>query len=326
MKRVNFGVLGCASVARRLVIPAMQRVESVNLISVASRSHKKAQEFADEFNCQAAVDYEALLKNPEIDAIYMPLPTGLHFEWAHKALDAGKHLFLEKSLASSYYEALSIVKKAQKNNLLVKENYMFEYHSQQAAVRKLLSEDVGEIQLFSANFGFPPLDSKNFRYNRELGGGALLDAGGYTLKALDVFFPGSAFRVLASNLKMDGGIDIGGTAMVEINSNLGNFPAIISYGFDHLYQCNIEAWGSKGLLKTNRTFTAGNSFSPVAELITERGVELVTLPQDDHFANILEEFTKMIRGGQFNRCYKSILSQAKLQQEVRDKSSKDWNG
>jgi predicted dehydrogenase len=319
MKVVKFGVLGCATIARRHVIPAMKAIPSIELVAVASRTHEKASAYADEFSCRAVLGYDDLLRIPEIDAIYMPLPTGLHLEWANRALDAGKHVFIEKSLAYDLAEAKSIVDKARYRGLLVKENYMFEYHSQQTAVRELVRKQIGRVRVFRANFGFPPLPPDNFRYDREVGGGSLLDAGGYVLKALEVFFPEYRPRVRAATLTIDdGGVDIAGAVMVDLECDRHCIPAHLAFGFDHLYQCNIEIWGSHAKLSTDRTFTAAPSFSPSIRVETAVGIDSQVLPADNHFRKILADFTKSVLDSRdYTSEYQSILRQAALQDDVR---------
>jgi NDP-hexose-3-ketoreductase len=323
MKPIRFGVLGCASVAKRLVLPAMQSVSNVELVAVASRTTGKAEAYAAEFGCHSITGYEELIQLPGIDAIYMPLPTGLHLEWAFKALDAGKHLFIEKSLACDLAEAQSIVEKAKASGLLVKENYMFEYHSQQSVVRELIETKVGEVRVFRAHFGFPPLPRDNFRYDAQLGGGALLDAGGYVLKALSVFFPNYNSRVQAATLTLDEerGVDVAGTALVNMKYADKNIPAYIAFGFDHHYQCGIEVWGSHAKLNTNKTFTAGPGFTPSVRLETSSGVDDFELPADNHFKNILTRFVESIYHNDYSSEYQAILRQAALQEELRKVSS-----
>lgn len=318
MNAIRFGVLGCASVAKRLVLPAMKQVAAIELVAVASRTSEKASAYATEFGCSAITGYEPLLQRPDIDAIYMPLPTGLHNEWAHRALDAGKHLFLEKSLASNLSEAQSIVDKARHKGLLVKENYMFEYHSQQRAVSELIRKRVGHVRVFRANFGFPPLARDNFRYDARLGGGALLDAGGYVLKALQVFFPEYLPRMRAATLTAgESGVDIAGTAMVELQAKGQSIPAHLAFGFDHHYQCGIEVWGSEAKLCTNRTFTAGASFNPSVRIETAAGCEEVALPADNHFQKILSHFTELLQSNEYTAEYEVIVKQAALQADLR---------
>jgi predicted dehydrogenase len=324
MKKVKFGVLGCAAVAKRHVIPAMKAVPSVELVAVASRTQEKASAYADEFDCLAVSRYDDLLSMPDIDAVYMPLPTGLHLEWANRALDAGKHVFIEKSLAYDLAEARSIVDKARCMGLLVKENYMFQYHSQQTVVRELMRTQIGRVRLFRANFGFPPLPPDNFRYDRKLGGGSLLDAGGYVLKALEVFFPECKPRVRAATLTIDDcGVDIAGAVMVDMECDGQCIPAHLAFGFDHHYQCNIEIWGSHGKLSTDRTFTAGANFSPSIRVETAAGIESQLLPSDNHFRNILYQFTTSVLSVQDHTAeYESILKQAVLQDDVRRLASR----
>lgn len=317
MKPIRLGVLGCASVARRQVIPAMKSVPDIELVAVASRTPEKAFAYASEFGCRAVTGYEELLRLPEIDAIYMPLPTGLHHEWAHRALDAGKHLFIEKSLACDLTEARSIIDRARSKGLLVKENYMFEYHAQQAVVRELMRTRVGQVRVFRASFGFPPLQKDNFRYDRTLGGGALLDAGGYVLKALGAFFPNHVLRVRAANFTLgESGVDIAGAAMIDLECGSECIPAHVDFGFDHHYQCGVEVWGSKGKLSTDRTFTAGPNFVPSVRIETAGGLECRELPTDNHFRNILRHFVESIFQDDHTAEYEAILKQATLQEDV----------
>ena len=317
---VKIGVLGCASIAERAMIPAILGHSGAILAGVASRQREKAKSFAERFGCHAYTSYDDLISSKDVDAIYLPLPTGLHLLWILKALHAGKHVFCEKSLAANYQEASEITDLAIKKNLVVKENYMFEYHRQQAEVIDLVNREVGDIRVFRAFFGFPPLEPNNFRYNRVLGGGALLDAGGYVLKAMSTFFPFAENRICSAITTQDSvsGVDISGAIAAEIEVDGVIIPAHLAYGFDHVYQCGVEFWGSKGKLTTNRTFTAGRDFMPSAFLVTDTGTETISLPKDDHFTNILSDFLTSIREHRTLMEAKCILKQAALQQSVRE--------
>ena len=310
--------MGCASIAERLVVPAIKQIPAIELVAIASRDAEKAVKYAAMFGCEAVCGYEELLRRQDIHAIYMPLPTGLHFSWAMKALDAGKHVFLEKSLASNYSQARKLIAKAKKKQLLIKENYMFEYHAQQAIVRNLIRTRLGVVRIFRASFGFPPLEPANFRYDPQLGGGALLDAGGYVLKAGSVFFPTHTAQVLSANLNYGGCmVDIAGSAMLSLNLADESISSQIAFGFDHHYQCKIEVWGSSGILTTNRTFTAGPGFVPKVQLESAHGTELISLPSDNHFIRILEHFVKVVNEQRYDCEYLAILRQAQLQDSFR---------
>ena len=188
MRPLRIGVMGCASFAWRSMIPALIECDAVDLVAVASRTHDKAQKFSQHFNCEGLVGYEALLSREDIEAIYMPLPTGLHEEWVIKSLEARKHLLVEKSFAKTFSSAKKMIDLARARKCLVIENFLFPHHSQHSWVtEKIKRAELGQVHLFRSTFGFPPLKKDNFRYDLHLGGGALLDAGAYVVKAAQGF-------------------------------------------------------------------------------------------------------------------------------------------
>ena len=313
---IRIGVMGCANIARRSVIPAILSIPELHLAGIASRSTVKGSEFAQQFGCVFLGDYHNLLDREDIDAIYMPLPTGLHAEWATKALRAGKHVLAEKSLATSLAEAESLIHLARRSRLVMMENFMFQYHAQQTTVKKIIRESLGEIRLFRATFCFPPLPDENFRYDKVLGGGALLDAGGYPIKACQLFM-GGHIQVISSCLNFNArDVDIWGGAMLSATIEDTRIPLQIAFGFDQFYQCGIEILGQRGRLTTFRTFTAGESIIPSALLETQNQKQEIQLPTDNHFVRILEEFCRRIRTDQSEISCIENLRQARLLAQV----------
>ncbi|WP_279581693.1 Gfo/Idh/MocA family protein [Fodinicola feengrottensis] len=167
---LRFGVLGCASIARRRMLPALADAAGIEVTAVASRDLRRAQETAAPYGCASVEGYDNLLARDDVDAVYLPLPTGLHAEWIEKALLAGKHVLSEKALTVRLEEAQSLVALAQAHGLLLVENFAFLHHSQHAVVRESLPR-IGEIRAFSAAMGIPPLEPENPRYLPDLGGG-----------------------------------------------------------------------------------------------------------------------------------------------------------
>jgi hypothetical protein len=321
MKRtLGVGVMACANIARRSFIPALLTSEHTHLVAVASRCGKKADEFASRFDCEAITGYEGLLGRPDIDAIYMPLPTGLHEKWVSRSLKAGKHVLVEKSFSMDYASAQRMVNLARSSNLLVMENFMFLYHSQLDFVKNLVeSGEIGELRSFRSSFGFPPLDKNNFRYNKALGGGALIDAAAYTIRASQLFL-GNDLEVKAANLvtPQDVEVDIYGGAYLATRA--GMFSEV-SFGFDNFYQCNYELWGSRGKLTAWRAFTAGPGFAPTVSVEKQGERFDHQLGADNHFVNILTEFVRCIHSGEFEHKYREIENQARLLGEVRQLAS-----
>lgn len=319
---IRIGVMGCANVARRSVVPAILASDDFRLAGVASRSEEKGRAHAEQWHCPFVGDYSSLLQRDDVDAIYVPLPTGLHREWVSRALDAGKHLLVEKSLAASLADAEALVASSGRNRRVMMENYMFQFHAQQQVVLDLVHSRLGELRGFRAAFTFPPLQPGNFRYDKALGGGALLDAGGYPVKACQLFLPGE-IRVESACLNYnDDGVDLWGGAMLSSRSPVGTIPLQISFGFDNFYQCGIEFVGQKGRLTTFRTFTAGEGVVPCALLEMPGEKQEFNLPTDNHFLSILEEFSRRIREDDGAKCHAENIRQARLQEQIRQLADK----
>lgn len=306
--------MGCANIALRSVIPTICGLEDFELMAVASRDKAKAEAAAKTFGCQPLEGYDALLKT-DVDAIYMPLPTGLHEEWVLKALDAGKHLLVEKSFGLSLASTQRMCAAAEKHGVVIMENFMYRQHRQQKIVADMLADQaIGAIRVFKASFGFPPLDHGNFRYQAGVGGGALLDAGAYTLNAA-LLFLGNDLEVLSATLLIDEerAVDIGGTASLIAK---GGIPVQLAWGFDHFYQCGLDVWGQKGRLTTNRTFTAGPSFRPTVCIESPEQIIETLLPADHHFRNRLQLFAARIHSGSVAESTLELLDQSRLLDRV----------
>jgi dTDP-3,4-didehydro-2,6-dideoxy-alpha-D-glucose 3-reductase len=319
---VRIGVMGCASIAQRLMIPAiLQLPGKYQLVAVASRDKSKSAATAAAFNTEAVTGYDNLLDRSDIDAIYMPLPTGLHREWITKSLQAGKHVFAEKSLAMNRAEAQALVALAKEKQLLLMENFMFRYHAQhQWVLEQLKQQSIGELRLFRSQFGFPPLDGANFRYDAAAGGGALLDAAAYTVKASQ-WFLGKQLTVMAATLYIDPAkqVDLYGNASL-INEK--GQVAQLGFGFDNFYQCNYELWGSKGRIFAERAFTPKPAEQPFMLLEKQGDAQKLAMPADNHFVRILEAFHNSIINRQHTVHLDEILEQSSILTAIRETAIK----
>jgi len=316
---MKIGVMGCANIAQKSVIPAMLACPEWEVAAIASRDIEKARGYTQKFGGEALGSYEALLEREDIEAIYMPLPTGLHEEWVIKSLEAGKNVLVEKSLAMDYASAQRMASVAQANDLVMMENFMFWYHSQQKTIMDILnSGELGSFRLLRASFGFPPLVEGNFRYDKALGGGAILDSAAYCVKISQMFF-GLDVKVASSTLFVDSkGVDLYGSATILAEDGR---TAQLSWGFDNFYQCNCEIWGSKGKLYADRVFTAQPGFSPKI-IVEKQDVKTETqLKGDNHFINILKQFHTNIITKNGASTLQEITNQARLLSDLRDKAT-----
>ena len=319
MSRLRVGVMGCSAFAQRAMIPAVQQCEAVELACVASRDRQKAIAVAGEFLCEAVTGYDELLARNDVDVVYMPLPTGLHEEWCTKALDAGKHLLVEKSFAVDYQSAQRMVALARKQNCLVAENFQFQTHLQWAEIMKrMTSGELGDVHLVRSTFGFPPLPKDNFRWSKSLGGGALLDAGAYMAKVSQLLL-GTGLEVTGASLQFDPetGVDKYGEAMFR---NESGQVAQVAFGFDYFYQCRVELLGTKGKLSASRVFTAPPEFAPVLTIENQGETNEISLMPDNHYVNMWNGFAEALHEGNFARHWDILLDQARLLGQIKEAS------
>jgi len=319
-KLINIGILGCASIARRSMIPAIKRLTGHFLLGgIASRDTDKAAIWAGDFDTQP-YSYEGLLADDSITAVYIPLPNSMHPEWIEKALGMGKHILVEKSLATNLPDSERLNNCAREKQLVLVENFQFRFHHQLTEIQSILgSGAIGELRCMRSSFGFPPFpDPGNIRYQQHLGGGALLDAGAYPIKISQIIL-GNDIVVKAAKLNYDNDrqVDIwGGGFLQQLN---GPLFSEIAFSFDNFYQCNVELTGTKGKLTATRIFTAPPGFEPEIILETGSGTQIIKVPHDDHFANMLLHFSGLIsEPGNAAEEYIQNINQSRLIGEFRE--------
>ena len=315
---MKLGILGTSDIALRRFLPALSKQKYFAYAGVATRdiSSPKAEQFKQQFGGNVYVSYAELLADDSIGAVYIPLPPALHYEWAKKALLAGKHVLLEKPFCTNVQDTNELLGLAAEKHLAVHENYMFVYHSQLDWIKEHMAE-IGALRLIRIDFGFPFRGANDFRYNKELGGGALLDCGGYTLKLAGYFLGGST-QITTSQLNMqpEFGVDIGGSATLVNDRGL---TAQVAFGMDNSYKCSLELWGSKGALYTNRILTAPVGYEPQVTIKIGDNEQVYTLAADDSFGKSIAYFGDCI-GSDAKRIdhYAEIKRQAQLVAEIRE--------
>lgn len=183
MKKIHWGVLGTADIARGQTIPGMQQAENCALTAIAGRSSEKARQFQEAFGFEKAYgSYDALLADPEVEAVYIPLPNDLHGPWAIRALQAGKHVLCEKPLAVSEKQAEEMFRAAEDNHVYLMEAFAYLHSPIVAALKKELDAGViGEIRYLESAFITPRRADTDIRLRKETYGGAMFDLGCYAL-------------------------------------------------------------------------------------------------------------------------------------------------
>lgn len=199
-KKLRWGILSTANIGLKKVIPAMQRGEHTEIAAIASRDLAKAQRAAATLNIPRVYgSYEELLSDPEIDAIYNPLPNHLHVSWTAKAAEAGKHVLCEKPLGMNAAEAKSLISARERTGVKIGEAFMIRSYPQWLRLRELLDEGrVGELRAVTGFFSYFNIDRANIRNLVEIGGGALMDIGCYLVHASRYAFRQQPKRVVAA--------------------------------------------------------------------------------------------------------------------------------
>nr|AIW63014.1 NDP-hexose 3-ketoreductase [uncultured bacterium BAC-AB1442/1414/561] len=323
MTAVRLGLLGCADIATRRVLPAVHRTADLELVAVASRTGSKAEATAARFGGEAVHGYQRLLERADVDAVYIPLPSALHAEWITRALDAGKHVLAEKPLTTGHLETVRILALARSCGLVVQENYMFLQHRQHRHVQRLIEDGVlGEVRSFAATFAIPRRPPGDIRLNPALGGGALLDVGGYPLRALQHFL-GPDLEVVGAALRPDptAGVDLGGAALL---TRADGVTAHLTFGLDHGYVASYQIIGAAGSIRVDHAFTPAADHLPDVWLRLRGGTERLALPADDQYAHSVARFRAAVRAAAPPD--PAIAAQARLLDAVRRAAYGDPSG
>ncbi len=200
MSKVRWGVLSTAKIAVEKVIPAMQLSQHCLITGIASRSSENARTIAEKLGIAKAYgSYEELLADPEIDAVYNPLPNHLHVEWSIKAIEAGKHVLCEKPIGLTSREGERLLEAEKKHpRLKVMEAFMYRHHPQWQRAKRLVDEGrVGELRTIQSFFSYYNRDPNNIRNQSEIGGGSLMDIGCYSISLSRFIFGAEPRRVFA---------------------------------------------------------------------------------------------------------------------------------
>lgn len=291
---VRMGVLGCADIAVRRVLPAIAAVPGVEAAVVASRDRSTAERVAAANGAAAVTGYDAVLHRQDVDAVYVPLPTALHAEWVERALLAGKHVLSEKPLSTHGARTAALVRLAATRGLVLRENFMFPFHSQHRRVLDLVEAGaIGELRSLNAVFTIPPRPDADIRYRPELGGGSLLDQGVYPLRAAQ-FFLGNELEVLGATLARDTrrGVDLGGAALLRSS---GDVFVQVTFGMRNFYRAAYELCGSEGRITVERAYAPPADLRPDVRIERERGVEQMAWPPDDQYTAAMRGFAEAVR-------------------------------
>lgn len=320
MVREKFGILGTADIAYRRFLPALKLDNESEYVGVATRYLDKAEKFVNTYGGRIFEGYEKAVEMSGITSMYIPLPPSLHYIWGMASLENNKHVFMEKPCSVSVDNTVRLVNKARSSNLVLYENYGFLYHKQLAQIKKLVWEEkiLGDVRLIRINFSFPRRLGNDFRYDKELGGGALLDCGGYTVRlAMELLGKDILVDTAKLNYVRECEVDMYGTATLQ---SADGGIAQLAFGMDNGYKCELEIIGQKGWIRAPRIFTAPADCETTLLTNIDNSDAVISIGKDNQFFNALRVFNELIKdSGKRQEVYEDIICTAKLVEELRMK-------
>jgi predicted dehydrogenase len=287
---VKWGILSTADINRK-VIPGLRASEKAELIAVASRDQHRADEYAREWEIERAYgSYEALLADPDVEAVYISLPNTLHCEWSIRAIEAGKHVLCEKPMSRHVGDVEAAFDAAERNGRLLMEAFMYRHNPQTARLRQLVDDGaIGELRLVRSCFSYSLYDVDNIRLRADVEGGSLMDVGCYCV---------SGSRLLAGEPEQ-----VYGQQFVGPSGTDWLFTGAMRFAGDVLAQFDcataltgrdeLEAIGSDGSLFVDDPWHCNE---PVIELRREGGVERIEVEYADSYRLEIENLGDAIRG------------------------------
>jgi len=287
---VKWGIISTADINRK-VIPGAHASPKVDLVAVASRDQARADEYAREWEIGRAYgSYDALLADPDVEAVYISLPNNLHVEWSIKSLEAGKHVLVEKPFSRNPADVEAAFDTADRVGRLLSEAFMYRHNPQTKRAKQLVDDGaIGELRLVRAAFSYSLYDENNIRLRPDVEGGALMDVGCYTVSGSRLF-AGEPERAHGEAWFGPSGTDwVFGGLLRFPNDVVGTFDC----GTAMPERDELEAIGSEGSLFLDDPWHCN---VPVIELRRDGKVERIELERSDSYRLELENLSDSIRG------------------------------
>lgn len=300
MRKVTWGVLGTAHIAKGHTIPGMLQAENCRLYAIAGRSMEKAEAFKEQFGFEKAYgSYEELLWDPQIEAVYIPLPNELHYEWATKALQAKKHVLCEKPLAPTVEQMQQLAETAKENGVFLMEAFAYLHSPYMAAVKAEIDSGViGDVIYMESEFITSDYDLSNIRMRKETYGGAVYDLGCYCTSQILWMMGQEPDKVQAVADFSDHGIDTCTTALLTFP---GGKKATLVCGMclatekGHRID-RFRIHGTKGCIESYERFNAAGELTYTVEVGGEKTVKTVSTP--DNYGLEAEQLGRCITDGE----------------------------
>lgn len=313
-QRLRIGILGCARIVRRAIAGALKDHPSASWHGIAGRDAATAAAWAREFGVPKYYDsYEALVADPDIDAVYLPLPNELHRPWALAAAAVGKHVLCEKPLALDVADAEHIVDGCRAAGVVLMEAFMWRHHPRVALARRMIAYGkLGALRYVKMDFSFP-IDLSDWRLDAARGGGALYDLGCYGINISRLFTGAEPSEVHARAHYHAPGVDMSLGMQLTFP---GGAQALLDASFECPNRNRFELIGTQGILE----FPDGVLPQPESTIHykTDSGTEVIRIPAADQYAEMISCFARSVAAGRLEAPAEDGLANMRVVQQVRD--------
>lgn len=323
MNNLRVAIWGLGPHALNKILPAIDAVPGIELYGICSRNSEVVSACSKDWGCIGWTSPDEMLVDHNVDAVYVATPIGLHFLHGEKVLLAGKHLWCEKPLGMCLKDVNALLAIARARGLQVAEGFMFKYHPHFIDLLEGISEDkIGPINSILIRFGIPTMQKPGFRLSPELGGGAFLDVGCYTIAAVLEIFSGLEYSIKYAEISAQTGspVDTFGRVILQFSNGA---QAVLEWGINCSYRNEIDVWGALGGVYTEKIFSKPSDYEPYFIMSDSTGVKSrVNSVPENHFILMFMHFRDLIIDalGSKNEFYR-ISERARLMQLIKSSTN-----
>ncbi|MBK8946244.1 MAG: Gfo/Idh/MocA family oxidoreductase [Ignavibacteriae bacterium] len=292
--KINWGILGTATIAIDQIIPSIQKSYNSQLVAIASRNFEKAKIVSEKFSIPKYYGkYEELLRDPEIDAVYIPLPNHLHVEFAIKSLENGKNVLVEKPIGMNKNEIIKLIETSNKYpNLKIMEAFMYKFHPQWKKSKELITNGkIGELNYIQSSFTFYDDNPNSIVNKKEYGGGSLMDIGCYSISLSNYLFEKNPKTIFAVNeIHPNCKIDITTSVILEYLNGCSSFFCSTQMEENQ----NVKIFGTKGIIELPKPFNPSNDKKSFILLTKNNVIQKIEFEICNQYEKQISEFSESI--------------------------------
>jgi len=312
---MKFAIVGCGNIAQRSAIPGLINSGLSSISVCIDINPQREKEINEKFSLPFETSLQEAYNKYSFDAVYISTPNATHKEIILSAAAHKKHILCQKSIVINLEEANEVVNICRKYKVALYEGFMYQFHTQHKFVKNLIDNgEIGTPFHFQAWFGFPPISPKDFRYDKSLGGGAILDSGAYTIHSARHFFNCEPISIHSILEKEGHEVEVRGSTMLGFGKSR---TAHLVFGFNNMYQNKYMIWGTKGVITLDRAFAIPPDIESILTLEKQGFKKEYLMEPFNHFIEEIRYFIKNVNSNDLLLQWQNeILNQMKVISQI----------